>query len=62
MISRYVAANRICLIIVPSIALLKQWKEAIEIELGIRKLCILGGGYGNVVSRTLKFLWEQFIH
>ncbi len=52
MISRYVAANRICLIIVPSIALLKQWKEAIEIELGIRKLCILGGGYGNVVSQN----------
>ena len=59
MISRY-AANRLLdyrsLDRTP-----KQWKEAIEIELGIRKLCILGGGYGNVVSRTLKFLWEQFI-
>lgn len=46
-IGRTVAAGGRCLVIVPSVTLLNQWETAIERELGIDDICLLGGGRGR---------------
>ena len=46
-VSKYVAAGKRTLIIVPSIVLLEQWKTAIQSETGMDVTSLLGGRYGR---------------
>ncbi len=49
-IGRTVAKGGRCLAIVPSVTLLEQWETAIEIELGLHDISLLGGGNGRNVD------------
>ena len=46
-VSKYMAAGKRTLIIVPRIVLLEQWKTAIKLELNIDITSLLGGKYGR---------------
>ena len=50
LISKYVTAGRRCLVVVPSTVLLEQWKVAIELELNIQDISIVGGNFGNIID------------
>lgn len=50
LLGRYVTAGRRCLVLVPTVVLLNQWREAIATELGVMDVCLLGGGHGRSVD------------
>lgn len=43
----FVQQNKRCLILVPSVTLLEQWKTIFELEMGIEVTSLLGGKYGQ---------------
>lgn len=46
-ISKYINARRRCLVVVPTITLLGQWRETLQHDLGLEVTSLLGGTHGN---------------
>ncbi len=46
-LEKYINAGRRCLVVVPTITLLEQWRENLQLDLGLEITSMLGGTHGN---------------
>ena len=46
-LAKYINAGRRCLVVVPTITLLEQWRETLQLDLGLEITSLLGGTHGN---------------